>query len=164
MKKVSKLNIILAVSIVVLLAIVIFRSKDNDIVPVKNIDQNINTEPKNPPSSLNSILGRKEDLISFSIKPFTEVHGILSYRGSIKGGYFFEANILVNVLDANKKLLKAGNGVAKSEWMTAGLVEFEGNIDFTNLAKGPGYIQIHNDNESGLTENDKEILIPIVIK
>ncbi len=110
------------------------------------------------------ILGNKEDLLDFSIFPDTIVHGILSYRGTIKGGYFFEANILVSVLDANKKLLKAGNGIAKSEWMTSGPVDFEGNIDFTVLPKGPAYIEIHNDNPSGLPEHDKSILIPIVIE
>ncbi len=109
------------------------------------------------------ILGNKDDLISFSIAPYNKVHGILSYRGEIKGGYFFEANILINILDGNKKVLKKSNAVAKSEWMTSGPVSFEGNIDFTGLPKGFGYFEIHNDNASGLPENDKSVLIPITI-
>lgn len=109
------------------------------------------------------ILGRSEDLILFSIFPETKVSGIKSYRGSVKGGYFFEANILVNVLDANKKVLLKGNAQATTEWMTVEPVEFEGNIDFTNLPKGPAFIQIHNDNPSDMREKDKEILIPIII-
>jgi len=104
-----------------------------------------------------------KDLSEFSIMPGSKVHGILSYRGTISGGYFFEGNILINVLDANKKVLKKSNAVAKTEWMTSGPVDFEGNIDFTNIAKGPGYIEIHNDNASGLPEHDKSVLIPIII-
>lgn len=113
---------------------------------------------------IQQIIGNKEDIIGFSIKPNVKVHGILSYRGSIKGGYFFEGNILINILDANKKVLKKSNAVAKTEWMTAGPVQFEGNIDFTGLPKGMAYFEIHNDNASGLPENDKSILIPIVIE
>jgi hypothetical protein len=110
------------------------------------------------------LLGNKDDLVSFSIWPGTKVHGVLSYRGSIKGGYFFEANILINILDANKKVLKQSNAVATTEWMTAEAVDFEGNIDFSLLPKGPAYFEIHNDNASGLPENDKSVLIPIVIE
>ena len=110
-----------------------------------------------------NILGNKDDLIYFSTLPYTRVFGILSYRGSIKGGYFSEGNILINILDQNKKVLKKSNAVAKTDWITSNPVEFEGNIDFTGLKKGPAYFEIHNDNASGLKENDKSILIPIII-
>jgi hypothetical protein len=112
----------------------------------------------------NTILGNKDDLITFSILPNTSVKGVVSYRGTIKGAYFFEGNILINVLDANKKVLKASNAIAKTDWMTAGPVDFEGNIDFGGLPAGAAYLEIHNDNASGLPENDKSILIPIVIE
>ena len=105
------------------------------------------------------------DLIAFSIFPGTKMpNGILSYRGTIKGGYFFEANIIINILDANKNVLKKSNGVAKTDWMTVGPVDFEGNIDFTGLSAGPAFFEIHNDNASGLPANDKSILIPIVLQ
>lgn len=110
------------------------------------------------------VLGNKDDLIFFTILPNTKVRGILSYRGQIKGGYFFEGNILINILDKDKKAIKKTNAVAKSEWMTAGPVDFEGYVDFTDLPKGFAYFEIHNDNASGLPENDKSILIPIIIE
>ncbi|MEI7765737.1 MAG: hypothetical protein WCI93_04120, partial [bacterium] len=81
----------------------------------------------------------------------------------IKGAYFFEGNILINILDSNKKTLKSSNAVAKTDWMTIAPVSFEGNIDFTDLPKGSAYFEIHNDNASGLPEKDKSILIPIII-
>ncbi len=113
----------------------------------------------------NEILGKKEDLLSFTILPGTKVpNGILSYRGSIKGGWFFEGNILINILDQNKVPLLQSNAVAKTDWMTSEAVDFEGNIDFTNLPAGPAYFEIHNDNASGEPQFDKFIQIPIVIQ
>jgi hypothetical protein len=127
----------------------------------------INIDTTLPPIENNDkIQGNKEDLISFSILPDTKVKGILSYRGSIKGGYFFEGNILINILDLDKRVLKASNAVAKSDWMTALPVSFEGNIDFTNLPKGSAYFEIKQDDPSGGESGRpiKSILIPIVVE
>jgi hypothetical protein len=165
----SKLNTVLLFILIILMVIAIkimlkdkntyfpeFQSKKAELPVIDN------SMP--PVANSNQILGNKEDLISFSIWPGSKVHGVVSYRGKISGGYFFEANILVNVLDAKKKLLRAGHGMATSDWMTSGPVDFEGNIDFSGLPKGPAYIEIHNDNASGLPEHDKSILIPVVIE
>jgi len=111
-----------------------------------------------------AITGNINDLVSFSILPNTKVSGIRSYKGIIKNAYFFEANILINILDNDKNLLLASNAVATSDWMTVEPVAFEGNVDFTNLPKGLAYLEIHNDNASGLPENDKSVLIPIIIE
>jgi len=112
----------------------------------------------------NSEVFNGEDLVSFSILPGQEVSGIVVITGSISGSYFFEGNVLINVLDKNKKVLKEGNGNAKTDWMTEDPVGFDSIIDFTRLPKGFAYIEIHNDNASGLPENDKSILVPIIIK
>lgn len=167
----SKLNSVLLFVLIILVSGAIYIMLQNKEVylnvfqkqtPIENIENK--DLPELSRESKDEILGSKEDLISFSILPNAKVHGILSYRGVIKGGYFFEANILINILDLNKKVLKASNAVAKSDWMTAGPVDFEGNIDFTDLPKGEAYFEIHNDNASGLPENNKSILIPIFIK
>ncbi len=110
------------------------------------------------------ILGNKDDLVSFSIWPGSKVHSVVSYRGVVKNNYFFEANIRINVLDANKKSILQSNAHSTTDWMTSGPVSFEGNLDFSKLAKGPAFIEIHNDNPSDLPANDKSILIPIVIE
>ena len=155
----SKLNIVLAVLIVLLLAVLIFRTKDSAVAPVENPN---NVEPVGQPVGI-EVLGMKDDLMYSSIKAGDTVSGNTSFSASVKGGYFFEANIVVNILDANKNVLKKGNAMAIGEWMKSGPVPFEMELDFTNLKKGPGYIQIKNDNASGLPENDKEILIPVLI-
>ena len=162
----SGLNTALLIILIVLMMIALnfmFKNKSTYVDPILG-DK---TEDKVNEYTLDKsqMLGKTEDLISFSIASGTKVpKGILSYRGEIKGGWFFEANIQINILDANKNVLKASNAVAKTDWMTAEGVEFEGNIDFTGLPAGPAYFEIHNDNASGLPEHDKFIQIPIVIQ
>lgn len=117
-----------------------------------------------PTSANPSVLGRKDDLIAFSIAPGATVSGKFTATGTVKGGYFFEANIVVNILDVNKKVISSGHGTATEDWMTAGPVPFTADLDLTGLPKAPGYIAIENDNPSGLEENRKQILIPIIIQ
>jgi hypothetical protein len=160
----SKLNTALLLILIILMVVAIRIMLQNKEVYFPQVAQDKTEQVKSEEQiPKDNILGNKDDLISFSTWPNTKVHGILSYRGTIKGGYFFEGNILINILDANKKVLKKSNAVAKTDWMTAGPVDFEGNIDFTGLPSGAGYIEIHNDNASGLPEHDKSILIPVFI-
>ena len=164
----SKLNSVLLLILIILVSGAIYimlQNKETYLnvfqkqIPIETIDKT-----QQPMPTKEGILGNKDDLISFSILPYTKVHGILSYRGVIKGGYFFEANILIGIANMSKKIILQSNAMATTEWTTAGPVSFEGNINFGELPKGPAYIQIHNDNASGLPQNDKFILIPITIE
>ena len=127
---------------------------------------NTSTVDKNPLPVVieREILGNKNDLVSFSVLPNSKVQGVVSYRGIIKGGYFFEANIRVAVADKDGKVIKQSNAMATTDWMTAGPVSFEGNIDFSGLPKGEAYIKIENDNPSGLPQNDKSVSVPVIIE
>lgn len=156
----KKLLVVIIVVVVLAAVYLIVRKTEAPIIDDIQIVDNTMPQIENK----GEILGNKDDLVAFSIAPGTKVRGILSYRGVIKGGYFFEGNILVNILDKNQKVLKQSNAVAKTDWMTDKSVDFEGNIDFTGLKKGEAYFEIHNDNASGLPENDKSILIPIIIE
>ena len=110
------------------------------------------------------ILGNKEDLVSFSVKPGETVSGILNLSGSVRNAYFFEGNIGIDLLDANKNLLKQGNGTATSDWMTVEPVSFTATIDSTGLS-GKGYIAIREDDPSGGEGGiPSEILIPVVFE
>jgi len=162
MTKFGKTIIFLVVLILVGVIIFFLQKKPDIVVAPEEIPEIVIPEVPTENQNL-EILGNKDDLISFSIAPGTKMpKGILSYRGTIKGAYFFEGNILIYILDKDKKVMKASNAVAKTEWMTAGPVDFEGNIDFTGLSVGPAFFEIHNDNASGLPEKDKSILIPII--
>ncbi|MCX6757720.1 MAG: hypothetical protein NTZ44_02460 [Candidatus Nomurabacteria bacterium] len=162
----SKINIILLVFILALSLFVLFMENKNSNMLMSILDKQTESyvKPQKATVTENPLQTASSDLVSFSISPNTKVHGILSYRGVLQGGYFFEGNVLVNILDINKKVLKSSNAVAKSEWMTSGPVNFEGNIDFTGLPKGSAYFEIHNDNPSGEASKDKSILIPIIIE
>lgn len=163
MKK-SQIITILIIITVLLLAIGLFLigNKQTALAPVAEVDV-VSEQENNEIKSNTEILGNKDDLISFSIEPGQKVSGLMKISGILKGAYFFEGNILINVLDANKNVLLNSNAMAKSDWMTVGPIDFEGTLDFTNLPTGSAFVEIHNDNASGLPENDKLILIPIVI-
>ncbi len=154
----KNLKIIVFVVLIVLVSYFVF-FKQKAMAPVDN----------NPPVVTNpqiSVSGKanKDDLVLFSIAPGAKVSGKVEATGVIKGAYFFEANIITNILDGNKNMLKQGHGDATTDWMTSDPVSFKTSLDFTGLPAGPAYIEIRNDNPSGLPENDKSILIPIIIQ
>jgi hypothetical protein len=163
----SKLNSVLLLILIILMSLALRVMYKNPAVYIDPLLGKNTEEKKQDPEKIdtNMMTGHTEDLLSFSVAPGTKMpKGILSYRGELKGAWFFEGNILINILDSSKNLIKSSNAVAKTEWMTAGPVSFEGNIDFTGLPAGMGYFQIHNDNASGLPEKDKSILIPIILQ
>ncbi|MDQ3245023.1 MAG: Gmad2 immunoglobulin-like domain-containing protein [bacterium] len=149
-------KIVSIIIVLVVLVVVIFVLQKKTVTPIE--------APTPVPVVENKILGKSEDLVQFSVLPGSKVSGVLSYNGIIKGGWFFEANIQINILDTNKNLLKADHATATAEWMTAEPIPFAGNIDLTGLPKGPAYFEIHNDNPSALPEHDKFIQIPIIIQ
>lgn len=117
---------------------------------------------------LPQIEGNKEDLVSFSIKPGQEVSGVMKATGVLSGGYFFEGNLPVAILDANKNLTTygPGHGQATTDWMTSGPVSFEVNFDFSKMPKGNAYIKLTQDDPSGGESGRpiRSVLIPILIK
>ncbi len=157
----KKILITLIVVIILFTSFVIAKKNTNNL----NINNtNVVGGTSNTVNTVSEVLGNKDDLVSLSVKAGQEVGGKFKIVGAVKGAYFFEANIIINILDVNKNVLKKGYATATNEWMTVEPVSFEGDIDFTNLPSGPAYIEIHNDNASGLPEHDKSILIPIIIK
>lgn len=142
-------------SIIVVLAIIggLYFYKNNKAeAPIINNENNL------------EILGDKEDLVSLSLNPGDTVSGILDLSGSVKGGYFFEGNILINLLDSNKNILEKDHGTATTDWMTVEPVSFTATIDSTAI-NGNGYIEIVEDDPSdGEGGPAKKILIPVVFE
>lgn len=156
----SKLNTVLLLILIILMIIALrFMYKNNETyMPYLSENQEMEI-PENP------ILGDKDDLIFLSVVPNTIVSGILKLTGEVKGGYFFEGNILVNILDKNKNMLKQGYGTATTDWMTVGPVSFTADVDFTGLEKGKAYLELKQDDPSDGERGKpvKSILIPIII-
>ncbi|MEK7193456.1 MAG: GerMN domain-containing protein [Patescibacteria group bacterium] len=86
----------------------------------------------------------------------------LEVRGKARGSWFFEANIRVDILDANNKVITQTNGMAEGEWMTADFVPFKSTVVFKTPDTKTGILRIKNDNPSGLPENEKSFDVPIV--
>lgn len=110
------------------------------------------------------VLGNKDDLISFSISPGSRVFDVVEFSGSLQNGYFVEGEIEINILDKKENVLKNGYANAVSDWMTLDSVEFEGEIDFSDIEKGFKYIELRNNNLSNNEGFDKNILVPVIVK
>ena len=158
----KKTIITILVLIIVALAIVLIvkNSKKSDVTnvgyePVPEVPLAVDTE----------ISGNKEDLVSFSVAAGSKVSGIKTVTGTVKNAYFFEANILVNLADKNKTIIKNGYGMATTDWMTAGPVSFSATIDATSMPKGQGYIVLTEDDPSdGEGGPIKSIWIPVIFE
>jgi hypothetical protein len=159
--KKSKLYIFIFVAMIITALVLVISRQFEKPDEAKTLEEKLSEVIANKEGE---ILGNKDDLVYFNIKPYDKVQDSILYNGAVKGGYFFEANILINILDANKNAVLESYASAKSDWMTSEPVLFGGEIDLTKIGTtGLHYIEIHNDNASGLPENDKNILIPIII-
>ncbi len=161
----KKIYIGIIILVLILTGIFVYIKKNN----VTN--ENVN---KNQPAKLvvtdvgTEVLGHTEDLLALSIMPGSKVSGIVNLRGVLKGGYFFEGNVPIAILNANKEKTPygPGHGTALTDWMTQGEVSFLANFDFSLMPKGPYYIRIMQDDPSDGANGKvpKEILIPIVVE
>ena len=55
-------------------------------------------------------------------------HSPLQIKGQARGGWYFEANFPVLLLDANGQLLTQHYAQAKGQWMTKSFVPFNGKL------------------------------------
>ncbi len=164
----SKLNTGLLLVLIVLMILAIHIMLQNKETYFPGLGDSQVEDNENDPGYYNGsdpmlpeIEGNKADLMSISVSPGSIVKGKVTVTGSIKGAYFFEANAIIQLLDANKVVLKSGNITAIGDWMTSDPVAFSGTIDATGIPAGAGYLRIKNDNPSDLPQNDKYIDIPI---
>jgi len=84
----------------------------------------------------------------------------LTVRGEAPGNWFFEANIVVELQDANENQIAMTGMMATEEWMTPEMVSFEGTLEFETDAKD-GFLIIRKDNSSGLPEHDASESFPV---
>jgi len=104
-----------------------------------------------------------EDLIVVtSPVPLQEIVSPLLVEGKARGYWFFEADFPVMLTDSNGKIIARDNARAKSDWMTEEFVQFSTMLEFKPDYGKPGVLIIRNHNPSDLTENNREVKIPIV--
>jgi hypothetical protein len=88
----------------------------------------------------------------------------LKVYGRAPGNWFFEANLPVSLLDeAGNELARVG-AQAQSEWMVTTPVEFRATLNFTQPSTETGYLQVQNDNPSGLPQFEKSYRIKVRFK
>lgn len=105
-----------------------------------------------------------EDLIRVDTPlPGAVVSSPLVVRGEARGGWYFEASFPLELRDADGAVLAQGYAQAQGEWMTKEYVPFESiPLTFPAQPKGSvGTLVVHNDNPSGLPENDRSLSIPV---
>ncbi len=93
--------------------------------------------------------------------PNTKVKSPLEITGSARGTWFFEASFPVVLIDAKGKTIAQSPAKAKGEWMTAEFAPFTDTLTWSKNTATSGTLILKRDNPSGLSENDKEIRIPV---
>ena len=116
--------------------------------------------PSSDPALLH--IDSKKDLIKVeSPTPYEIVSSPLTIIGEARGGWYFEGDFPIRLLDANGKVLATHYATAKGEWMSEDFVSFESIIEFNLPETETGTIILHKDNPSGLQQYDDELRIPV---
>jgi hypothetical protein len=88
----------------------------------------------------------------------------LTVTGKARGNWYFEASFPIELKDGNGTVIATGVGQAQGDWMTTDWVPFTATLTYTAPATENGTLVLHNDNPSGLPENDKNVEIPVVFE
>ncbi len=89
------------------------------------------------------------------------VESPLEVVGEARGSWYFEAVFPVWLLDGNGNEIARAQAQAQSEWTTNDFVPFKATLTFTAPTTEAGTLVLHNDNPSGLPQNDREVRIPV---
>lgn len=81
--------------------------------------------------------------------------------GMIDKSWVFEASFPLELFDSQHKSLYKGTASAPN-WLDedSKYTDFTANLKFTTTLEN-GFLKINNDNPSGLSQNEKSILIPV---
>lgn len=96
--------------------------------------------------------------------PGGTVGNTFTVSGKARGGWYFEASFPLSVVSSANAQLVEMPVQATGDWMTSEFVPFTASVSVPASYKGPATLILHNDNASGLPENDASISIPIVIQ
>jgi hypothetical protein len=105
------------------------------------------------------------DIVVSNPKPNEEVFSPLKILGFVNGNGWtgFEGQVgTVKLLDSNGMELAIGVLVANTEW-TSLPTNFETTLNFQSASVQSGTLVFHNENPSGLPENNREFVLPVKI-
>ena len=95
--------------------------------------------------------------------PGATVPATFTVTGQARGTWYFEASFPLEVTSASGEQLVQMPVQAQGEWMTTNFVPFSAQVTLPATYKGAAKIILHNDNPSGLPENEKSLTIPITV-
>ncbi len=101
------------------------------------------------------------DVILTSIKANDIISSPLTIEGQARGGWFFEASFPVQLVDAGGNVLAQIPLQATEDRMTENYVHFKSEMTFSPGTNTAGKLVFHNDNPSGLPQNDKSFEVPV---
>ena len=148
-KTVIIIAVVLAVIIFVLLAAVLF-------IPAKRSAAPAIPTPASAPAQY-----KDGSLVVSSPLPNSMITSPVVIEGTARGTWYFEASFPIRVFDGDGTELGVGIAQAQGNWMTLDLVPFKVSVSFKTPKSSEGTLLLHNDNPSGLPENDKELRVPI---
>jgi hypothetical protein len=144
--------------LIIVAAIILFVLPGNSKAPT--VDGQATTTPITQTPAANPAF--EDMLVVESLKNNDKVASPLTITGRARGGWYFEASFPVQIKNASGTVIAAGPGQAQGDWMTQDFVPFKVTLTFPAQAAGSkGTVILHNDNPSGLPENDKSLEIPV---
>ena len=118
-----------------------------------------------PPVVEASYTNASTDLVVVtSPPPGTTLGSTFTITGKARGTWYFEASFPLEVVSVTGTMLVQMPVQAQGEWMTTNFVPFSAQVTLPATYKGAAKIILHNDNPSGLPENEKSLTIPVVIQ
>ncbi|MES2223909.1 MAG: Gmad2 immunoglobulin-like domain-containing protein [Patescibacteria group bacterium] len=86
----------------------------------------------------------------------------IEITGHAPGGFFFEGSFPVKLLDSKGKVIGEAPAKVAGDWMTDKPVPFSVTLSYIEpTVASTGTLVFHNDNPSGLPQNDKELRISV---
>lgn len=114
-----------------------------------------------------TVISEIGDVPVFITSPLPEsiIESPLEISGSAPGYWFFEGDAPVLLTNWDGLIIAEGYITAQGNWMTEGMVEFSGSLQFDIPEYGDnGFLILQRDNPSGLPANDDAVEYQVFFK
>lgn len=97
-------------------------------------------------------------------EPNEKVGGTIYITGIAEGGWYFEGDFPVKLLDKDGKVLASAPASAQGEWMKETFVPFVAEIKYPVSETTAAKIVLEKDNPSDIRELDQSVEIPVTLE